>query len=57
MKVYKIQTPFNYVQTHCVVAENMGEAERLFLEQYPGTEIIEIVVVSDYVIVATHMEG
>jgi len=52
MKVYKIQTPFNYSQTHCVVAENMAEAERLHKEAYPDLDIIEITLISDYVIVS-----
>ena len=52
MKVYNILTPYNYSQTSCVVADNMGEAERLFLKKYPNTTILEIKKHADYVIVA-----
>ena len=51
MKVYKIKTPYNYSQTSCVVADSMGEAEKLFLEKYPDTTILGIEKISDYVIV------
>ena len=49
MKVYDIITMFSYSQTHCVVAKNFGEAEKLFLEAYPDSTIVEIKVHSDCV--------
>ena len=52
MKVYKIQTPFNYSQVHCVIAENLAEAEKLYLKEYPNADIIETELISKYVIVA-----
>ena len=42
MQVYKILTPFSYSQTHCVVADDMAEAEKLFSEKYPYTKILKI---------------
>jgi len=51
MKVFDIQTPYNYSQKSCVVAEDMATAERLFLKEYPGTVILEIKLHSEYVIV------
>lgn len=49
MKVYDILTPFNRSQTHSVVAESIAKAEEIFLKKYPGTEILEIRLHSDYV--------
>lgn len=51
MNVYDILTPYNYSQTHSVVAESMGEAERLYKEQYGPIRIIEIRLHAEYVIV------
>jgi len=51
MNVYKILTVFNYSQTHCVVAESMAEAEKMFLAEYPHTTINGIELISEYVIV------
>lgn len=51
MKVYNIQTPYNYSQTSCVVADSMAEAEQLFLKKYPNTTILKIEKHSDYIIV------
>lgn len=51
MHVYDIQTPHNYSQKSCVVADDMGEAETLFLEEYPNTTILAINLHADYVIV------
>ena len=56
MKVYNIQTPFNHSQTSCVVAESMGQAEKLFLEKYPNTTILKIEKHADYVIVQDEKE-
>ena len=49
MKVFDILTPFNYSQTHSVVAESMGKAEETFRKGYPYTEIREIRLHSSYV--------
>jgi len=49
MKAYKIVTPFNYSQTHIVVAENIGKAEEVFLEEYSPITIETIELVSEYV--------
>ena len=51
MKVFDILTPYNYSQKSCVVADNMAQAETLFLKEYPNTTILEIKKHSDYVIV------
>ena len=51
MKAYKIQTPYNYSQTNIVIAGTMGEAEKMFLEEYPNTTILNIEKISDYVLV------
>ena len=49
MKVFDIQTGFNYSQTHSVVAESMAKAEETFHKEYPHTEILEIRLHSSYV--------
>lgn len=46
MKVYDIDPGY---QTHCVVAESMAEAERVFLKKYPYNTIKEIRLHSEYV--------
>ena len=56
MKVYDIETAYNYGQVHSVVAESMAEAERLHKTKYPYTTIREIKLHSEYVIVAELME-
>lgn len=48
MKVYDIETVFNRSQTHCVVAESMAEAERIFKLKYDGS-IEAIKLHSEYV--------
>lgn len=50
MKVYDIDDGFGYSQTHCVVADNMGEAEELFCQKYKTT-VRAIKLHSEYVIV------
>ena len=57
LKVYDIMTPFNYSQTHSVVAESMGDAERIFLEEHPNITIKEIQLHSEYVQVQRESEG
>ncbi len=49
MKVFKILTGFGDYQNHCVVAENMAEAERIFNSKYWPTTIIKIELWSNYV--------
>jgi len=51
MKVFNILTPYNYSQQSCVVADSIGEAEKLFLQKYPNSTILKIEKHSDYVIV------
>lgn len=49
MKVYDIITPCTRVQNHCVVADNMAQAERIFKAKYWPTTIEAIELHSDYV--------
>ena len=49
MKVFDIEDGFIYTQTHSVVAENMAEAERIFLAKYGPTTIKAIKLHSKYV--------
>lgn len=55
MKVYKIKT-CHVDQTHCVVADSMGEAERIFKAKYWPVTIIDIELLSEYVQIQTHDE-
>ena len=48
MKVYDIRTVFTGSQIHCVVADSMADAERIYLNKYGGT-IESIKTHSDYV--------
>ena len=50
MKVYDINLRTSN-QIHSVVAESIGKAEELYLEEYPGDTITDIELHSDYVIV------
>jgi transposase-like protein len=56
MKVYNIKTAYTLSQTHCVVADNIGEAERIFLAKYRPITIISIELHSEYVQIQTHDE-
>jgi hypothetical protein len=56
MKVYDIETGFSYSQKHSVVAENMAEAERIFLAKYWPTTIKSITLHSEYVQIQTYDE-
>jgi hypothetical protein len=56
MKVYDIVTSFSYGQIHSVVAENMAQAERVFLARYSPAEIKEIRLHSEYVQVQYYNE-
>ncbi len=49
MNIYDIETAYSFSQTHCVVAENMAEAERVFTAKYWPTEIRSIRLHSAYV--------
>lgn len=49
MKAYKIVTPFNYSQTHIVVADDIGKAEEVFTERYGDVKIISIELIAEYV--------
>lgn len=49
MKVFDIVDGYSYSQTHSVVAENMAEAERIFLSKYWPTTIKAIHLHSEYV--------
>ncbi len=51
MRAYKIQTPYNYSQTHIVIADNMGEAEEIYKKEYEYTTILGIELLSEYVLV------
>jgi len=48
MKAYTIKTG-RYYENHCVVADNMGEAERIFKGKYPYATIESIELYSEYV--------
>ena len=49
MNVYDIETGYSYSQVHCIVANNMGDAERIFKNKYWPTEIKSIRLHSEYV--------
>lgn len=49
MNVYDIEDGLSYSQTHCVVAEGMAEAERIFLAKYWPATIKSIRLHSEYV--------
>ena len=49
-KVYDIETTTMSSQTHSVVAENIGQAERLFLAEYPTATIKSVILHSEYVL-------
>lgn len=56
MKVYDIETPNTYSQKHCVVAESMAEAERVFISKYWPIKILSIKLHSEYVQIQKHDE-
>ena len=49
MNVYEIKTYYTHTQMHCVVAESMAEAERIFLKKYWPITIGAITLLSEYV--------
>ena len=49
MKVFRITTGFSDYQNHCVVADNMAEAERIFNAKYWPATIKTIELWSNYV--------
>ena len=56
MKVFKVSTGCGDYQNHCVVADNMAEAERIFKGKYWPTTIKSIELWSEYVQIQTHDE-
>jgi hypothetical protein len=51
LKVFDIITAYTYGQKHCVVAHSMADAERVYLDHYPGTTIESIHLHAEYVLV------
>ena len=51
MKVFDIVTDYTFSQIHCVVAESMAEAEKLYNKEYPDSVIKEIKLYSEYVLI------
>jgi len=49
MNVYDIFDGCNYGQIHSVVAENIAEAEKIYLKKYNGVTIKEVKLHSEYV--------
>lgn len=49
MKVYDITSAHYNNQVHCVVADSIGDAERIFNAKYWPTVAIEIKLHSEYV--------
>lgn len=49
MRVYDIEDGYSYSQIQSVVAENIAEAERVFLGKYPYSKIKSITLHSEYV--------
>jgi len=52
-KIYDIETTTCSSQTHSVVSESIGEAERMFLAEYPTATIKRVILHSEYVIAGT----
>ena len=51
MKAFRVYTAFNHSQVTLVIADNMAEAERIFLKAYEYTMIEKIELISSYVLV------
>ena len=51
MKVYDIDDGFCYRQIHSVVADNMAQAERIYIAKYKSRIIRKIELHSEYVLV------
>jgi hypothetical protein len=49
MKIFAISTEFGSYPRHCVVAENMAQAERIFKAKYQFSNITKIELYSEYV--------
>ena len=49
MKVFKINTGHSDFQIHCVVADSIAEAERIFMGKYWPITIKSIELYSEYV--------
>lgn len=56
MKVYDIETKYNNGQIHSVVAETMGEAEKIFFGKYWPVTITKISLHSEYVQIQNYDE-
>jgi hypothetical protein len=53
IKAYEITSPYSGGQAHYVIAENIGQAERAYLEKYgQSTTIYEIKLRSEYMLIA-----
>lgn len=50
MNAYKITTEFNYSQLHLVIANSLGEAEKIWGEEYPDAKIKSIELMTEYVL-------
>lgn len=51
MNAYKIMTEFDHVQLHLVIANSLGEAEKIWMEEYPDTQIKSIEFMTEYVLI------
>lgn len=49
MKVYKMMTGHDDYKNHCVVAESLADAERIFLVKHKGVTIKAVELYSEYV--------
>ena len=49
MKTFRVYTAFNHSQVTLVIADNMAEAERIFLKAYEYAMIEKIELISSYV--------
>ena len=51
MNAYKIITVFNYSQLLIIIADSLGEAEKMFQKEYPDTKIKSIEIMTEYVLI------
>ena len=52
MNAYEVHTVYSSAERYLVVAKSYGDAEKSFLEKYPGTPIDRIAYLTGYVLVA-----
>ncbi len=57
MKVFDIKTPQTIGQKHMVVADTMAKAEEIYLKEYGPTTILEIILLSEYVLIQGDEDG